>query len=113
MERTDRRAPGPFTTRFYNDDVAGERKPMWHVVPESVIVSPAPEAHVDRSAAEILINRLATVARKTRITRAYGLELRDPERPEAGWRLIRDPVNKLIEVCSGGRLPRDRSRSTR
>jgi DMSO/TMAO reductase YedYZ molybdopterin-dependent catalytic subunit len=43
------RAPGAFTTRWYNDPVldadgedTGERRPVWAVAPESVIVSLAP-----------------------------------------------------------------------
>lgn len=46
----DRRAIGPFTTRWYNDpirDAAGEptgaTTPVWAIAPESVIVSPAPD----------------------------------------------------------------------
>jgi len=45
----ERRAPGPFTTRWYNDPVVdgfgretGETTPVWSVAPESLIVSPAP-----------------------------------------------------------------------
>jgi DMSO/TMAO reductase YedYZ molybdopterin-dependent catalytic subunit len=47
----DRRAPGLFTTRWYNDPVrdergqlTGETIPVWSIAPESVIVSPAPDA---------------------------------------------------------------------
>jgi DMSO/TMAO reductase YedYZ molybdopterin-dependent catalytic subunit len=46
----DRRAPGPFTTRWYNDPVrddggrpTGATVPVWSISPESVIVSPAPD----------------------------------------------------------------------
>jgi DMSO/TMAO reductase YedYZ molybdopterin-dependent catalytic subunit len=46
----DQRAPGPFTTRWYNDPVrdeagvpTGATAPVWSVAPESVIVSPAPD----------------------------------------------------------------------
>jgi len=45
----ERRAPGPFTTRWYNDPVldgagreTGETTPVWSIAPESLIVSPAP-----------------------------------------------------------------------
>jgi DMSO/TMAO reductase YedYZ molybdopterin-dependent catalytic subunit len=45
----ERRAPGPFITRWYNDPVldgfgreTGETTPVWSVAPESLIVSPAP-----------------------------------------------------------------------
>jgi DMSO/TMAO reductase YedYZ molybdopterin-dependent catalytic subunit len=38
----DRRAPGPYTTRFYNDPSPGGPKPVWAVAPESVITSPSP-----------------------------------------------------------------------
>lgn len=47
----DRRAEGPFTTRWYNDPVidqdgreSGNSWPVWSVAPESVIVAPAPGA---------------------------------------------------------------------
>jgi DMSO/TMAO reductase YedYZ molybdopterin-dependent catalytic subunit len=47
----DRRADGPFTTRWYNDLVmdedgrqSGRSRPVWSVAPESVIVEPAPGA---------------------------------------------------------------------
>jgi len=50
MTLADRRADGPFTTRWYNDPVldgdgraTGETVPVWAIAPESVIVSPAPE----------------------------------------------------------------------
>jgi DMSO/TMAO reductase YedYZ molybdopterin-dependent catalytic subunit len=46
----DARAPGPFTTRWYNDPVRDEAGrttgtivPVWSIAPESVIVSPAPD----------------------------------------------------------------------
>jgi DMSO/TMAO reductase YedYZ molybdopterin-dependent catalytic subunit len=39
----DRRADGLFTTRYYNDALpGGDRRPVWALAPESVIVSPAP-----------------------------------------------------------------------
>lgn len=38
----DRRAPGPYTTRFYNDPTPSGTRPVWAVAPESVIVSPDP-----------------------------------------------------------------------
>ncbi len=44
------RAPGPFTTRWYNDPVrdgsgrpTGATTPVWSIAPESVIVSPSPD----------------------------------------------------------------------
>jgi sulfane dehydrogenase subunit SoxC len=51
MTLSDRRADGLFTTRLYNDVDAdapdGSRpRPLWDVAPESVIVAPAPDAHV-------------------------------------------------------------------
>jgi sulfane dehydrogenase subunit SoxC len=46
----DARAPGPFTTRWYNDPLTdeagrptGTTVPVWSIAPESVIVSPAPD----------------------------------------------------------------------
>jgi DMSO/TMAO reductase YedYZ molybdopterin-dependent catalytic subunit len=38
------RAPGPFTTRFYNDPTPDGPKPVWGIAPESIIVLPAPDA---------------------------------------------------------------------
>ena len=45
------RAPGPFTTRWYNDPVQdgpgpanGPTTPVWAIAPQSVIVAPAPDA---------------------------------------------------------------------
>lgn len=37
----DRRAPGPYTTRFYNDPTPTGPRPVWAIAPESVLVSPA------------------------------------------------------------------------
>lgn len=44
----EHRAPGPFTTRWYNDPVVdgfgretGETTPVWSITPESLIVAPA------------------------------------------------------------------------
>jgi DMSO/TMAO reductase YedYZ molybdopterin-dependent catalytic subunit len=48
------RAPGPFTTRWYNDPVldgAGrETTPVWSIAPESLIVSPIPNETIELSA---------------------------------------------------------------
>jgi DMSO/TMAO reductase YedYZ molybdopterin-dependent catalytic subunit len=51
IELADRRAEGPFTTRWYNDHVldsagesTGQTVPVWAIAPESVIVSPAPDS---------------------------------------------------------------------
>src|SRR5262245_27066411 len=51
------RAPGPFTTRWYNDPVldgtggeTGKTTPVWSVAPESLIVSPAPHETIELSA---------------------------------------------------------------
>lgn len=53
---SESRAPGPFTTRWYNDPVldssgheTGETTSVWSVAPESVIVSPIPDETVQRS----------------------------------------------------------------
>jgi len=60
LELADRRAEGPFTTLLYNDPVAlspehpaGGTRPVWHVAPESVIVSPAPNVKIGRGPVEI------------------------------------------------------------
>jgi DMSO/TMAO reductase YedYZ molybdopterin-dependent catalytic subunit len=37
----DRRAPGSYTTRFYNDPTPAGPRPVWDIAPECVIVSPA------------------------------------------------------------------------
>jgi len=43
------RAPGPFTTRWYNDVVGeGVTRPVWNIAPQSVIVSPAPGASLEQ-----------------------------------------------------------------
>src|SRR5262245_51902326 len=49
----EERAPGPFTTRWYNDPerdqsakLTGASTPVWSIAPESVIVSPAPNQTV-------------------------------------------------------------------
>jgi DMSO/TMAO reductase YedYZ molybdopterin-dependent catalytic subunit len=54
IELTDRRAEGPFTTRYYNDEPGVDRegnptpsRPVWVVPVEAVIVSPAPGAAFD------------------------------------------------------------------
>jgi DMSO/TMAO reductase YedYZ molybdopterin-dependent catalytic subunit len=53
MTLADRRSDSPFTTRWYNDAVldgagrpTGQTVPVWAVAPESVIVSPAPDARL-------------------------------------------------------------------
>jgi DMSO/TMAO reductase YedYZ molybdopterin-dependent catalytic subunit len=38
----DRRAPGPFTTRFYNDPGTDGPVPVWGIAPESILVRPHP-----------------------------------------------------------------------
>lgn len=50
------RATGPFTTRWYNDPVldsagreTGETAPVWAIAPESLIVTPAPDATIEVS----------------------------------------------------------------
>ncbi|MGO9698405.1 MAG: molybdopterin-dependent oxidoreductase [Xanthobacteraceae bacterium] len=47
------RAPGPFTTRWYNDPVrddsqpaSGRTTPVWSIAPQSIIVAPAPDATI-------------------------------------------------------------------
>jgi DMSO/TMAO reductase YedYZ molybdopterin-dependent catalytic subunit len=58
MTLTAGRAPGPFTTRWYNDPVldeagrpTGETTPVWSIAPQSVIVAPAPDASVAAASA--------------------------------------------------------------
>jgi DMSO/TMAO reductase YedYZ molybdopterin-dependent catalytic subunit len=57
MTLVDSRAPGPFTTRWYNDPVldgagreTGETTPVWSIAPESLIVSPTPHETIELSA---------------------------------------------------------------
>lgn len=47
------RAPGPFTTRWYNDPVrdgsqpaSGRTAPVWSIAPQSIIVAPAPDTTI-------------------------------------------------------------------
>jgi DMSO/TMAO reductase YedYZ molybdopterin-dependent catalytic subunit len=54
---TDKRAQGPFTTRWYNDPVQddsgeepAETTPVWSIAPESLIVSPMPQETIELSA---------------------------------------------------------------
>jgi Mo-co oxidoreductase dimerisation domain len=56
MTLAENRAPGPFTTRWYNDPVldavgeeTGKARPVWSVAPDSIIVSPAPQEPIDRA----------------------------------------------------------------
>jgi DMSO/TMAO reductase YedYZ molybdopterin-dependent catalytic subunit len=56
MTIADSRATGPFTTRWYNDPVlddagreTGATTPVWSIAPESLIVSPAPDATIEAS----------------------------------------------------------------
>ena len=52
LELAEQRAPGPFTTTFYNDrlgadDVAAglpPGRPVWATAPDSILVAPAPDA---------------------------------------------------------------------
>ncbi|MGH6791000.1 MAG: molybdopterin-dependent oxidoreductase [Pseudolabrys sp.] len=54
LHLADCRAEGPFTTRLYNDPIEpGRTRPVWQVAPESVIVSPAPDAQVRGEAVDI------------------------------------------------------------
>lgn len=38
---SDRRAPGPYTARFYNDPAPSGPQPVWGIAPESILVSPS------------------------------------------------------------------------
>ena len=58
MTLAEARAPGPFTTRWYNDPVdddhasaSGRTMPVWAIAPQSVIVAPAPDATISASKA--------------------------------------------------------------
>lgn len=60
LELAHERAKSLFTTTLYNDptppteaEPQGGSKPVWAVAPESVIVSPAPRAHVSNDIVEI------------------------------------------------------------
>lgn len=49
IELQKERAPGPFTTRWYNDvGPDGSIYPVWKIAPQSVIVRPAPNAKLKR-----------------------------------------------------------------
>jgi len=54
----EERASGPFTTRWYNDPMqddgesaSGRTMPVWAIAPQSVIVTPAPDAKITASKA--------------------------------------------------------------
>ena len=58
MTLADRRADGPFVTRWYNDPVldaagseTGTTRPVWSLHPEAVIVAPAPASQVQAGVA--------------------------------------------------------------
>ena len=55
LELSDTRATSLFTTRFYNDEVAGSdaKKPVWELAPESLIVSPAPDSNLQTGDHEV------------------------------------------------------------
>ena len=54
LHLAERRADGPFTTKFYNDRLSAEdvaaghpaQRPVWALAPESTIVAPAPDTVV-------------------------------------------------------------------
>jgi DMSO/TMAO reductase YedYZ molybdopterin-dependent catalytic subunit len=49
LELRNERAPGPFTTRWYNDvEADGSTRPVWKIAPQSVIVWPPPNAKLER-----------------------------------------------------------------
>jgi DMSO/TMAO reductase YedYZ molybdopterin-dependent catalytic subunit len=49
IELRTERAPGPFTTKWYNDlEPDGATKPVWEIAPQSVIVWPKPGAQLNR-----------------------------------------------------------------
>jgi DMSO/TMAO reductase YedYZ molybdopterin-dependent catalytic subunit len=49
IELRSERAPGPFTTRWYNDpEAAGASRPVWEIAPQSVIVWPSPGTELKR-----------------------------------------------------------------
>jgi DMSO/TMAO reductase YedYZ molybdopterin-dependent catalytic subunit len=51
IELRNERAPGPFTTRWYNDVRSdGSTHPVWKIAPQSVIVWPAPNTTFERGA---------------------------------------------------------------
>src|SRR5262245_58960622 len=56
MTLVESRAPGPFTTRWYNDPVldgtgekTGQSTPVWSIAPESLLVSPMPHEAIKLS----------------------------------------------------------------
>lgn len=55
LHLSDSRAESLFTTRFYNDPVAGAEmtRPVWQIAPESIIVSPAPDSRLSAGDMEI------------------------------------------------------------
>jgi len=53
LHLAETRADGPFTTQLYNDRLAGGLRPVWEIAPESVIVSPAPDARIGAQPVDI------------------------------------------------------------
>ncbi|HVU20742.1 MAG TPA: molybdopterin-dependent oxidoreductase [Rhizomicrobium sp.] len=53
LHLADSRAKGPFTTELYNDRTENGMRPVWEVAPESLIVSPGPDAHLPNAPMEI------------------------------------------------------------
>lgn len=79
LELADSRPEGIFTTKFYTDPVpGGGTKPVWAIEPESIFVSPPPDAKMRPQASEVW-----------------------------GWAWSSSPI-KLVEVSfDGGRTWRD------
>jgi DMSO/TMAO reductase YedYZ molybdopterin-dependent catalytic subunit len=55
IEAASRRSDSPFTTTWYNDPIrdqqghdTGQTRPVWSIAPESLIVSPGPDATIPR-----------------------------------------------------------------
>jgi hypothetical protein len=57
MELASERAPGPFTTRFYNDRIAGVLTPVWRVAREG---RPQRPARRRRGGGELPVGRQAS-----------------------------------------------------
>jgi sulfane dehydrogenase subunit SoxC len=86
----DRRASSTFTTRFYNDPQpdSDETTPVWEILPESVIVAPAPESRLETSETEIWgwawsAHEVATVEVSTDDGQSWQPAILEPRRQRA------------------------------
>jgi DMSO/TMAO reductase YedYZ molybdopterin-dependent catalytic subunit len=115
IELRSERAPGVFTTRWYNDlEADGSTRPVWGIAPQSIIVWPKPDSQLSRGelvqvwgwawgdsdlvAVELSADEGATW-QESRLERA------------AGWSWTKFEYNLFVPDGCTGLLSRARSRS--